>query len=53
MCGLQKSLKEMFPIESGDIDKKDRIIPELPGMGYPAPLVYKSILYTNSVPSQS
>ncbi|XP_062342129.1 neutrophil cytosol factor 1 [Osmerus eperlanus] len=27
---FHKSLKEMFPIESGDIDKKDRIIPELP-----------------------
>lgn len=27
----QKSLKEMFPIESGEIEKKDRIIPSLPG----------------------
>ncbi|XP_038563590.1 neutrophil cytosol factor 1 [Micropterus salmoides] len=27
---LHKSLKEMFPIESGEIDKKDRIIPSLP-----------------------
>uniref|UniRef100_A0A665TN74 Neutrophil cytosolic factor 1 n=1 Tax=Echeneis naucrates TaxID=173247 RepID=A0A665TN74_ECHNA len=27
---LHKSLKEMFPIESGQIEKKDRIIPKLP-----------------------
>uniref|UniRef100_A0A8C7Q194 Neutrophil cytosolic factor 1 n=1 Tax=Oncorhynchus mykiss TaxID=8022 RepID=A0A8C7Q194_ONCMY len=27
---FHKSLKEMFPIEAGDINKKDRIIPELP-----------------------
>uniref|UniRef100_A0A6Q2Y0T7 Uncharacterized protein n=1 Tax=Esox lucius TaxID=8010 RepID=A0A6Q2Y0T7_ESOLU len=27
---FHKSLKEMFPIEAGDIDKKDRIIPRLP-----------------------
>uniref|UniRef100_A0A674CW41 Neutrophil cytosolic factor 1 n=1 Tax=Salmo trutta TaxID=8032 RepID=A0A674CW41_SALTR len=27
---FHKSLKEMFPIEAGDIDKKDRIIPALP-----------------------
>ncbi|XP_036380714.1 neutrophil cytosol factor 1 [Megalops cyprinoides] len=27
---FHKSLKEMFPIESGDIDAKDRIIPSLP-----------------------
>lgn len=26
----QKSLKEMFPIESGQIEKRDRIIPSLP-----------------------
>lgn len=30
-CFMQKSLKEMFPIEAGDIDPKDRIIPTLPG----------------------
>ncbi|MBN3309001.1 NCF1 factor, partial [Amia calva] len=27
---FHKSLKEMFPIEAGDIDSKDRIIPHLP-----------------------
>ncbi|KAM4619909.1 neutrophil cytosol factor 1 [Polymixia lowei] len=27
---FHKSLKEMFPIESGEIEKKDRIIPSLP-----------------------
>ncbi|KAG5844448.1 neutrophil cytosol factor 1 isoform X1 [Anguilla anguilla] len=27
---FHKSLKEMFPIEAGDIDAKDRIIPSLP-----------------------
>nr|XP_029527385.1 neutrophil cytosolic factor 1-like isoform X2 [Oncorhynchus nerka] len=27
---FHKSLKEMFPIEAGDINKKDRIIPALP-----------------------
>nr|ABC72121.1 p47phox [Siniperca chuatsi] len=27
---LHKSLKEMFPIESGEIEKRDRIIPSLP-----------------------
>uniref|UniRef100_A0A8B9JEW7 Neutrophil cytosolic factor 1 n=1 Tax=Astyanax mexicanus TaxID=7994 RepID=A0A8B9JEW7_ASTMX len=27
---FHKSLKEMFPIEAGDIDSKDRIIPSLP-----------------------
>uniref|UniRef100_A0AAQ4PXI0 Neutrophil cytosolic factor 1 n=1 Tax=Gasterosteus aculeatus aculeatus TaxID=481459 RepID=A0AAQ4PXI0_GASAC len=27
---FHKSLKEMFPIESGEIEKKDRIIPKLP-----------------------
>ncbi|MED6281493.1 hypothetical protein CHARACLAT_022175 [Characodon lateralis] len=27
---FHKSLKEMFPIESGQIDRKDRIIPSLP-----------------------
>ncbi|CAB1453244.1 unnamed protein product [Pleuronectes platessa] len=27
---LHKSLKEMFPIEAGQIEKKDRIIPSLP-----------------------
>ncbi|CDQ70080.1 unnamed protein product [Oncorhynchus mykiss] len=27
---FHKSLMEMFPIEAGDIDKKDRIIPALP-----------------------
>lgn len=27
----QKSLKEMFPIEAGQIERKDRIIPSLPG----------------------
>uniref|UniRef100_A0A3Q3QYH2 Neutrophil cytosolic factor 1 n=1 Tax=Monopterus albus TaxID=43700 RepID=A0A3Q3QYH2_MONAL len=27
---FHKSLKEMFPIEAGQIDKKDRIIPSLP-----------------------
>ncbi|XP_027034498.1 neutrophil cytosol factor 1 isoform X2 [Tachysurus fulvidraco] len=27
---FHKSLKEMFPIEAGDIDPKDRIIPSLP-----------------------
>ncbi|KAL0994603.1 hypothetical protein UPYG_G00124720 [Umbra pygmaea] len=27
---FHKSLKEMFPIEAGDIDNKDRIIPRLP-----------------------
>ncbi|KAG7232084.1 hypothetical protein INR49_009587 [Caranx melampygus] len=31
MHTLHKSLKEMFPIESGQIEKRDRIIPSLPG----------------------
>lgn len=30
---LQKALKEMFPIESGDINIENRIIPHLPGEG--------------------
>ncbi|KAM7374051.1 hypothetical protein PAMP_006728 [Pampus punctatissimus] len=30
MYTFHKSLKEMFPIESGKIEKKDRIIPSLP-----------------------
>lgn len=30
---LQKALKEMFPIESGDINTENRIIPHLPGEG--------------------
>ncbi|CAK6980324.1 neutrophil cytosol factor 1 [Scomber scombrus] len=30
MHSFHKSLKEMFPIESGKIEKKDRIIPSLP-----------------------
>lgn len=30
---LQKALKEMFPIESGDINMENRIIPHLPGEG--------------------
>lgn len=29
----QKALKEMFPIESGDINMENRIIPHLPGEG--------------------
>jgi len=29
----QKALKEMFPIESGDINMESRIIPHLPGEG--------------------
>lgn len=29
----QKALKEMFPIESGDINMEKRIIPHLPGEG--------------------
>ncbi|XP_005988606.1 neutrophil cytosol factor 1 [Latimeria chalumnae] len=28
---FHKSLKEMFPIEAGDINERDRIIPHLPG----------------------
>lgn len=30
---LQKALKEMFPIKSGDINIENRIIPHLPGEG--------------------
>lgn len=33
---LQKTLKEMFPIESGDINAENRIIPHLPGEGHSA-----------------
>ncbi|XP_034406736.1 neutrophil cytosol factor 1 isoform X3 [Cyclopterus lumpus] len=32
---FHKLLKEMFPIESGEIEKKDRIIPSLPAWRWP------------------